>query len=114
MSVNNMAPPAGTHGEDSVFNPTEAMSKGAHCSSMEQYKQMYEQSVNDPEKFWSKIAEDFYWKSPPTGKFLDYNFDVRNGPIQIKWMQGAVTNMCYNMLDRNVKRGLGDNIAFYW
>jgi acyl-coenzyme A synthetase/AMP-(fatty) acid ligase len=29
-------------------------------------------------------------------------------------MEGATTNICYNLLDRNVKNGLGDKIAYYW
>jgi len=32
----------------------------------------------------------------------------------VKWMEGAVTNISYNVLDRNVEKGLGDNVAFYW
>lgn len=30
-------------------------------------------------------------------------------------MEGASTNICYNLLDRNVlDRKLGDKVAFYW
>lgn len=30
-------------------------------------------------------------------------------------MEGATTNICYNLLDRNVyEKKLGDKIAFYW
>ncbi|XP_013408207.1 acetyl-coenzyme A synthetase, cytoplasmic [Lingula anatina] len=99
---------------DMVFSPLKHIQDGAHVSSMEQYREMYKQSVEDPEAFWGKIAKEFYWKSLPKGKFLDYNFDVRKGPIFIKWMEGAVTNMCYNMLDRHISNGLGDTVAFYW
>ncbi|KFW63428.1 Acetyl-coenzyme A synthetase, cytoplasmic, partial [Pygoscelis adeliae] len=35
--------------------------------------------------------------------------------IFIEWMKGATTNICYNLLDRNVnEKKLGDKIAFYW
>ncbi|KFV62743.1 Acetyl-coenzyme A synthetase, cytoplasmic, partial [Dryobates pubescens] len=35
--------------------------------------------------------------------------------IFIEWMKGATTNICYNLLDRNVnEKQLGDKIAFYW
>ncbi|KAL4235612.1 Acetyl-coenzyme A synthetase [Mactra antiquata] len=81
---------------------------------MDQYRTMYKKSVDDPEGFWGEIADQFYWESAPTGKFLEYNFDVRNGPIYIKWMQGAKTNVCYNALDRHVANGLGDKVAFFW
>ena len=71
---------------------------------MEKYREMYQESVDKPEKFWSKIASEFHWKKQPEpGKFLEYNFDASKGPISIKWMPGALTNVCYNVLDVNIK-----------
>uniref|UniRef100_A0A9J8A5G9 Acetyl-coenzyme A synthetase n=2 Tax=Cyprinus carpio TaxID=7962 RepID=A0A9J8A5G9_CYPCA len=65
--------------------------------------------------FWGDVAKDFFWKTKYTGKFLDYNFDVTKGEIFVKCMEGATTNICYNVLDRNVhERKLGDKVAFYW
>ncbi|XP_060595666.1 acetyl-coenzyme A synthetase, cytoplasmic-like isoform X2 [Ruditapes philippinarum] len=97
-----------------IFPPAESVKNEAYVKSMEQYSEMYQKSISDPEGFWSKIAEQFYWESGTTGKFLDYNFDVRNGPIYIKWMEGAKTNLCYNAVDRHVANNLGDRVAFYW
>nr|XP_025037230.1 acetyl-coenzyme A synthetase, cytoplasmic [Pelodiscus sinensis] len=66
-------------------------------------------------EFWGDIAKEFYWRTQPSGSFLKYNFDVTKGPIFIEWMKGATTNICYNLLDRNVnEKKLGDKIAFYW
>uniref|UniRef100_A0A670K0B5 Acetyl-coenzyme A synthetase n=1 Tax=Podarcis muralis TaxID=64176 RepID=A0A670K0B5_PODMU len=66
-------------------------------------------------EFWGDIAKEFYWRSQHTGPFLQYNFDVTKGKIFIEWMKGATTNICYNLLDRNVyENKLGDKIAFYW
>uniref|UniRef100_A0A671Z0S6 Acetyl-coenzyme A synthetase n=1 Tax=Sparus aurata TaxID=8175 RepID=A0A671Z0S6_SPAAU len=68
-----------------------------------------------PGEFWGDIAKDFFWKTKHTGQFLDYNFDVTKGEIFVKCMEGASTNICYNVLDRNVhERKLGDKVAFYW
>ncbi|XP_047495173.1 acetyl-coenzyme A synthetase, cytoplasmic-like [Penaeus chinensis] len=97
-----------------IFNPAEKVAKISHCSSMEQYKQMYEKSVKDPEAFWGEIAKDFYFEQGVTGKFVDYNFDTTNGKIFIRWLAGAKTNICYNCLDRHVAAGKGDQVAFYW
>ncbi|XP_053393969.1 acetyl-coenzyme A synthetase, cytoplasmic-like [Mercenaria mercenaria] len=96
-----------------TFPPPESVKNEAFINSMEQYKEMYQKSIDDPEGFWSEIAKGFYWESEPTGKFLDFNFDVRNGPIYIKWMQGAKTNLCYNAVDRHIDKD-GDRLAFYW
>uniref|UniRef100_A0A8C1VQP0 Acetyl-coenzyme A synthetase n=1 Tax=Cyprinus carpio TaxID=7962 RepID=A0A8C1VQP0_CYPCA len=65
--------------------------------------------------FWGDVAKDFFWKTKYTGKFLDYNFDVTKGEVFVKCMEGATTNICHNVLDRNVhERKLGDKVAFYW
>ena len=45
---------------------------------------------------------------------MEYNFDVRAGPISISWFKGGTTNLAYNCLDRNVERGLGDSPCFIW
>uniref|UniRef100_A0A667XYU6 Acetyl-coenzyme A synthetase n=1 Tax=Myripristis murdjan TaxID=586833 RepID=A0A667XYU6_9TELE len=74
-------------------------------------------SLRAPERaeFWGDIAKDFFWKTKHAGQFLDYNFDVTKGEIFIKCMEGASTNICYNLLDRNVnEHKLGDKVAFYW
>ena len=99
-----------------VYDPPKIVQEEAHCKSLEHYKELYHQSVTNPALFWGNIANDFYWKvAPNPDNFLEYNFDVNNGPIFIKWMQGAVTNVCYNVIDRNVHhKNLGDKIAFYW
>lgn len=96
------------------FSPPSHLKGSAHIKSMDQYKQMYEQSISDPESFWREIAKDLHWESQPSGKFFDYNFDHTSGPIFIKWMQGAKTNVAYNVLDRHIQNGKGDKIAFYW
>lgn len=82
---------------------------------MAEYEEMYQRSLRDPEGFWKAVAQDFYWRHPPKpGKFVDYNIDVRKGPVYIRWMEGAKTNISYNLLDRNVERGLGATVAYYW
>ena len=43
-----------------------------------------------------------------------FNFDPRKGPVQIEWFTGAQTNLCYNAVDRHVKDGAGDRVAFFW
>lgn len=97
-----------------LFNPPSRVRDVAYVKSMAQYREMYERSLRDPEGFWKDIAEDFYWKQGPKGKFVDYNIDVRKGPVYIKWLEGAKTNISYNLLDRNVERGLGSTAAFHW
>uniref|UniRef100_A0A674CUH0 Propionate--CoA ligase n=1 Tax=Salmo trutta TaxID=8032 RepID=A0A674CUH0_SALTR len=101
--------------KEDVFHAGGALKKNAHVPNFENYKELYLKSIENPDEFWGDIAKDFYWKSKHTGQFLDYNFDVKKGEIYIKCMEGATTNICYNVLDRNVhERKLGDKVAFYW
>lgn len=99
----------------SIYLPDPKLAKHAYVSSLEQYAEMYKESVDKPNEFWSNIAKQFHWETPAEpDKFFTYNFDISKGTIFIKWMEGASTNISYNLLDRNVKNGNGDKIAFYW
>ncbi|XP_075882965.1 acetyl-coenzyme A synthetase, cytoplasmic [Nelusetta ayraudi] len=101
--------------KEDVFHGSEELKREAHISSFEQYKEMYLRSIESPDDFWGDVAKDFFWKTKHSGRFLDYNFDVTKGEIFIKCMEGASTNICYNLLDHNVlDRKLGDKVAFYW
>ncbi|KAI1890266.1 hypothetical protein AGOR_G00151970 [Albula goreensis] len=101
--------------EEDVYRAPHDLVQGAHVSSFDKYKELYLKSIQNPDEFWGDIAEEFFWKTKHTGKFMDYNFDVTKGTVFIRCMEGATTNICYNMLDRNVhERGLGDKVAFYW
>ncbi|XP_020297650.1 acetyl-coenzyme A synthetase [Pseudomyrmex gracilis] len=100
---------------DKIYYPNSDLAKKAHCGSLEQYKLMHERSIKEPVQFWGEIAKQFYWETPAIeDKFFSYNFDLSKGDIFIKWMEGASTNISFNLLDKNVKSGNGDKIAFYW
>ncbi|KAM4571326.1 acetyl-coenzyme A synthetase, cytoplasmic isoform 1-T1 [Fundulus diaphanus] len=101
--------------KEDVFHCPEDLKKESHIPSFEKYKEEYIRSIENPDEFWGAIAKDFFWKTKHTGRFMEYNFDVTKGEIFIKCMEGATTNICYNLLDRNVHdRKLGDRIAFFW
>ncbi|XP_038843842.1 acyl-CoA synthetase short chain family member 2 like isoform X2 [Salvelinus namaycush] len=110
-----MVVPGSQHIEDKMYHPPEGLQKDAHVPDFSCYLELYKKSIEEPDVFWKEVASDFYWKKPPTGRILQYNFDVTKGNIYVKCMEGAKTNMCYNVLDRNVKdKNLGERVAFYW
>jgi len=49
-------------------------------TSFDEYKQVYKQSVEQPEQFWAGIADNFYWHKK-WDKVLDWNFKEPN----VKW-----------------------------
>ena len=97
-----------------IFYPNEEFSRLSHISNVEEYLRLYQKSIEEPEEFWTEVAEEFYWTSWPNKELLSYNFDTTQGPVFIRWMDGAVTNMCYNVVDRVINKGLGDRVAYYW
>lgn len=98
-----------------IYDPHPSISKKAYVKSMNQYKEFYKKSIDNPEEFWGEISKQFHWENPADpNKFFSYNFDLKKGPVSIKWMEGATTNISYNLLDKNIRNGMGDKIAFYW
>lgn len=101
--------------EKSLYHPNSTLFKNAHINSFIQYRELYQKSIDNPEEFWGEITKQFYWETPINiDRFFTYNFDIRKGPIFTKWFDGATTNVSYNLLDRNIRNGNGDKIAFYW
>ncbi|KAM6918629.1 acyl-CoA synthetase short chain family member 2 like [Xenentodon cancila] len=101
--------------QEKMYDPPNDLQRDAHVPDFDSYKTMYRKSLENPEAFWKEIADEFFWKKPATGLMLQYNFDVSKGNIYVKCMEGAKTNMCYNVLDRHVREGnLGEKVAYYW
>jgi acetyl-CoA synthetase len=70
-----------------------------------QYEEMYNRSIQDPNGFWSDMAKEFHWEKQWDEQHINWNFDVRKGPISVEWFKGGTTNICYNALDRHVAAG---------
>lgn len=97
-----------------AYHPTEHVVEKSRLPSYDKYKELHAKSLEDPQGFWSEIAKEFHWQTAASGDIVSYNFDINKGKIFTKWMEGAVTNICFNLLDRNVRNGHGDKIAYYW
>jgi acetyl-CoA synthetase len=98
--------------KDGVFYPPTEFSANSHIKNFEQYQEMYKRSIDDPEGFWGEVAEDFVWFKK-WDKVWEYNYDMRKGPISIKWFLGAKTNITVNCLDRHLETR-GDQTAILW
>jgi acetyl-CoA synthetase len=86
----------------------EFWAKTAHCDN-EKYLKMYEQSVKNPEAFWSEVAKRIDWIKPWT-KVKEGSF---TGDVQIKWFVDGKLNVSSNCLDRHLEKR-GDQIAIIW
>ena len=70
-----------------------------NIDSPEKYSQLYKESVNEPEVFWSKLASNnFLWEAK-WSKVLDWDFRK----AKVSWFKDAKLNITINCLDRHVK-----------
>ncbi|XP_015515112.2 acyl-CoA synthetase short-chain family member 3, mitochondrial isoform X2 [Neodiprion lecontei] len=69
------------------------------------YEDVIRRSIDQPEEFWSEIAQYVEW-SKPWKKVLDDS----NSP-HTKWYVGGEINACHNAVDRHVAAGRGDKVA---
>ena len=81
------------------FRPSEEILRNAHVSQ-KLYKEMYKESIEDPDKFWAKQAERIDWFKKPT-KIKNTDF---NSPVSIKWYEDGELNACYNCVDRHLPK----------
>ena len=77
-------------------------------TSFDDYKETYQQSVENPEKFWAQVAETFTWKKK-WDHLLQWNFTDPS----VQWFQGAQLNITENCLDRHLHTR-GDQLALIW
>ena len=74
----------------------------------EKFKKIYDQSIQNPEKFWEEAANDIFWFKKPT-KILN-----KSNPPFYKWYEDGVTNTCYNALDIHIDQGRGKKTALIY
>ncbi len=96
--------------EDKIYNVPAEFAAKTNITA-EQYKTLYKQSIDDPEKFWGEQAKQFLSWSKPWDKVMDYSFDAND--LYIKWFQGGTLNVAYNCIDRHLE-SKGDQVAIIW
>lgn len=84
------------------------MSYPFQIRSLDQYVAAYKRSVEDPEGFWSEIAESFYWKKK-WNKVLDWNFK----DPKIEWFINGKLNITENCIDRHLEKN-ANTPAIIW
>ena len=95
-----------------LYPPSDDFREKAYFKNLDEFTRAYEHSVADPEAFWAEKAKEFHWfKRWDTVR--SYNYDMRQGPISIKWFEGGKTNIVYNCIDRHLKTR-GDQTAIIW
>ncbi len=94
--------------EEKVYPVPPEFAARAHINE-EQYRDMYQRSIDDPDGFWGQQAEAFISWYKPWDKVLEWDF---NEP-RIEWFAGAGLNASYNCIDRHLDTR-GDQTAIVW
>jgi acetyl-CoA synthetase len=90
--------------ETRLFPPPANFSQHAHIQSMDQYAQMYRQSIDHPDLFWGEVAGNFHW-------YKKWDTVLKWQSPDAQWFVGGKTNVAYNCLDHQIARGRGSKTA---
>ncbi len=71
------------------------------------YMDMYNRSIQDPERFWADEARKLDWFKT-WDKVLDWQ------PPFARWFEGGKINASYQCVDRHVKTWRRSKVAIYW
>ena len=72
------------------------------------YQELYNESIQYPEKFWAEQANQIEWHKKPS---TILSTDENNYPL---WFADGELNACYLALDKHIQDGFGENIALIY
>ena len=89
---------------NNIFNP---LSTNPHIKNIEEYYELYNESINNPEEFFKKLAkENISWIN-------DFTKVHNNEFSNTKWFQGGKTNVSLNCIDRHLDKH-SNKVALIW
>ena len=91
------------------YKPSKEIVQNAVYKSMSDYDKEYSESINNNDDFWRKKADRIDWFKK-WSKISEVDFTIP----RIEWFKDAKLNVSYNCIDRHIKNGQGDRIAFFW
>ena len=89
---------------EKIINP---ISKNPYIKDINEYLDLYEKSINDPESFFNNLAmNNLSWiknfDSPHNNEFAD-----------AKWFEGGKINVSHNCIDRHLDK-ISEKVALIW
>jgi len=99
--------------EERTFPPAADFAAKAHIKSFDEYQEMYDRSINDPDAFWLEQAAVIDWFKKPT-KAREFTWNTEGRIIKHTWFDDGVLNVSYNCLDRHLNTPKADKPALIW
>ena len=92
----------------SLTRPVPANFSDAHIDA-QRYRDMYQQSLDDPETFWAEMANEFLDWDHTWDTVVRYDFSKGDA----EWFAGGKLNVSYNCIDRHLPQR-ADQTALIW
>jgi acetyl-CoA synthetase len=92
----------------SLTRPVPANFNDAHIDA-QRYRDMYQQSLDDPEAFWAGMANEFLDWDHTWDTVVSYDFSKGDA----EWFAGGKLNVSYNCIDRHLPQR-ADQTALIW
>lgn len=96
-----------------TFPPPAKIIANAYVNSEQQWREMWEKSINEPDAFWLEQAKSLAWFKEPS-KSLDYVWDTKARKIEHSWFADGELNVSYNCLDRHLGTPVAKKTALLW
>ena len=109
MAANNLSSNIESVSQEArVFPPPKEFARRAHIKSLAQYRKLYRESIQSPEKFWSRQAkEELVW-------FKRWTRVLKWEEPYAKWFVGGQLNVSSNCLDRHLDTARANKAALIW
>ena len=95
--------------ENRIFPQPKEIVERAYIKSMDEYKKIYKESIENPEKFWGKLGEQLDWYKKWDKVMVS---DFANAHHE--WFVGGKLNVCYNCIDRHLNSWKKNKAALIW
>lgn len=92
---------------DNWYHPPQEILKNAHISP-EAYEKLYKESIDDPEGFWARIADEELEWFQKWDKVFEWNHPY------YQWFVNGKINITHNCLDRHVRDGKRNKVAYIY
>lgn len=99
--------------EERIFKPSKEFLEESNIAKwmkkheIEDYESLLERTRKDPEWFWDEMAHDMEW-------FEDYDKILDWKAPHARWFLNGKFNIVYNALDRHIKNGRKNKLAYIW
>lgn len=99
--------------EERIFKPSKELLEKSNIAEwmkkydIKNYDSLLQKAGENPEWFWDELAGELEW-------FQDYKKVLKWNPPHAEWFLEGKFNIVHNALDRHVKNGNKDKIAYIW